>query len=401
MKPYVFPFTLVIVSVLSLALLISPWSLSTQTSSFSLALDLDDSEGDQGVSSLDVSPDQVVPIQIFGSDIQDASSLSARIEYDSAQVVYGGFDAGDVLPDAQVLVEQDSTSVRIGIASLSGSTVNAGLVGTVRFRATDVFSETEVRLVRAELGRGEQSEAVALSLSVALQVAAPPSPDFDGSGLVGFPDFVLFAGAFGYREGDEKYGRKYDLDSDGGVGFDDFEIFARSFGNTVNRVPVFTSTLVTRSIAENTPAGQNIGTPVSGTDADGNTLAYRLRGADADSFAIDAGTGQIRTKGTYDFEAQSSYSVIARVSDGEGARASLVVSITVTDIAEPPAVLPSGVVVTPGDSALTVRWDATSDEVGKPPVSGYEVAHLPGDSGEWEGGQALSSRTDTSVRLQG
>ena len=65
------------------------------------------------------------------------------------------------------------------------------------------------------LTRGEQSGAVALSLSVALQVAAPPSPDFDGSGLVGFPDFVLFAGAFGYREDDEKYGARYDLNRDG------------------------------------------------------------------------------------------------------------------------------------------------------------------------------------------
>ncbi len=109
-----------------------------------------------------------------------------------------------------------------------------------------------------------------------------------------------------------------------GIGFDDFEIFARSFGNTVNRAPVFTSTPVTRSIAENTPAGEPVGDPLSARDADGNTLTYRLRGADADSFAIDAGTGQIRTKGTYDFEAQSSYSVIARVSDGEGgARQSL------------------------------------------------------------------------------
>ena len=242
MKIYfkIFPLALGIASVLSLLLLISPWSLSTQTSSFSLALDLDDAAGDQGVSSLDVSPDQVVSIQIFGSDIQDASSLSARIEYDSTQVVYGGFDAGDVLPDAQVLVEQDSTSVRVGIASLSGSTVSAGLVGTVRFRTTDAFLETEVRLVRAEPVRGEQTGAVTLSLSVALQVAAPPSPDFDGSGLVGFPDFVLFAGAFGYREGDEKYEAKYDLDSDGGIGFDDFEIFAGSFGKAVNRAPVFT-----------------------------------------------------------------------------------------------------------------------------------------------------------------
>ena len=397
----IFPLALGAISLLSLLLFIYPWSLSTQTSSFSLALDLDDSAGDQAVSSLDVSPDQVVPIQIFGSDIQGASSLSARIEYDSTQVVYEGFDAGDVLPDAQVLVEQDSTSVRIGIASLSGSTVNTGLIGTVRFRTTDVFLETEVRLVRAELGRGEQSEAVALSLSVALQVAAPPSPDFDGSGLVGFPDFVLFAGAFGYREGGEKYGGKYDLNSDGRVGFDDFEIFAGSFGNTVNRAPVFTSTPVTRSVPENTPAGQAIGDPISARDADGNTLAYSLRGADADSFAIDAGTGQLRTQGAYDFEAQSSYSVIARVSDGEGARASLVVSITVTDIAEPPAALPPGVVVTPGDSALTVRWDAVSDEVGKPPVSGYEVALGQGENGKWQDGLIVDSRTDTSVTLTG
>ena len=179
----IFPLAFGAISLLSLLPFVSPWSSSTQPAGFSLALDLDDAVGDQGVTSLDVSPDQVVPIQIFGSDIQDASSLSARIEYDSAQVVYGGFDAGDVLPDAQVLVEQDSTSVRIGIASLSGSTVNTGLIGTVRFRTTDVFLETEIRLMGAELGRGEQTGAVTLSLSVALQVAAPLLRTSTGAGL--------------------------------------------------------------------------------------------------------------------------------------------------------------------------------------------------------------------------
>ena len=52
--------------------------------------------------------------------------------------------------------------------------------------------------------------------------------------------------------------------------------------------------------------------------------------------------------------------MIVRVSDGEGGRASLVVGIAVTDVDEPPAAPPPGVVVTPGDSALTVRWDAAS-----------------------------------------
>ena len=391
-----------IAGLLGLALLISPWSPSTQTrGSFSLALDLDDSEGDQAVSSLDVSPGQVVPIQIFGSDIQNANGISARFGYDTTQVVYEGFDAGDVLPDAHALIEQDSTSVRIDVTSLSGSTVNTGLVGTASFRTTDAFSETEVRLVRVELARDGQSEVVSPALGVALQLAVPPSPDFDGNGLVGFSDFVLFAGAFGYREGQEPYEAKYDLNRDGEIGFDDFVIFATSFGEAVNRAPVFTSTPVTRSVVENSPAGEPIGDPITAADADGNPLTYRLRGADADSFAIDAGTGQLRTREgiAYDHEAKEGYSVTVRVSDSEGGRAGLVVRIAVTDADEPPSTPPSGVVVAPGDSALTVRWDAAHNEAGKPPVSGYEVVQRPEDTGDWEEGRILNSRTDTSVTL--
>ncbi len=241
-----------IAGLLGLALLISPWSPSTQTrGSFSLALDLDDAEGDQAVSSLDISPGQVVPIQIFGSDIQNANGISARFGYDTTQVVYEGFDAGDVLPDAHALIEQDSTSVRIDVTSLSGpASVNAGLVGTARFRAVDAFSETEVRLVRAQLARGGLSEVSTPALGVALQLAAPPSPDFDGNGRVDFADFLLFAGAFGYREGQAPYEAKYDLNGDGGIAFDDFVILATSFGSTVNRAPVFTSTPMTRSVVE-------------------------------------------------------------------------------------------------------------------------------------------------------
>ncbi len=58
------------------------------------------------------------------------------------------------------------------------------------------------------------------------------NPDFDASGTVDFTDFLLFAGKFGARQGDERYESRFDLDGDGEVGFGDFLIFAGSFGKT-------------------------------------------------------------------------------------------------------------------------------------------------------------------------
>ena len=137
------------------------------------------------------------------------------------------------------------------------------------------------------------------------QNSSPPSPDFNGNGIVDIPDFLLFVDAFGSKEGQERYDAKYDLDSNGEIGIPDFLIFVDSFGKVVNRAPVFTSeSAVTLSLDENTPSGQPIGDPISATDGDGDILTYRLSGADADSFAIDASTGQIQTKGTYNFEQQ-------------------------------------------------------------------------------------------------
>ena len=54
--------------------------------------------------------------------------------------------------------------------------------------------------------------------------------DFDGDGTVGFSDFLIFAGVFSAREGDEKYDTRYDLNGDGEIGFSDFVVFAQNFG---------------------------------------------------------------------------------------------------------------------------------------------------------------------------
>ena len=212
-----------------LALLIYPLSLSAQNS-FSLSLDVGSAVGDQAVTSLNVSADQIVAVQIFGTGIQNANGLAARFEYDASQVVYEGFDVGDVLPNAQALPERGTGFVEIGIASLGGrATATGGLVGTVRFRATAAFSGTAIRLVRAELSRGGQFETVTLNTSVELPFQSLTS-DFNGDGVVNFADFLAFAGQFGARQGDGRYEAQYDLDSDGAIGFGDFLIFSSSFG---------------------------------------------------------------------------------------------------------------------------------------------------------------------------
>ena len=108
----------------------------------------------------------------------------------------------------------------------------------------------------------------------------------------------------------------------------------------VNEPPEFDLATATREVPENTEAGENIGDPVTATDPDtGDTPAYTLEGADADSFDIDSASGQIQTKPgvTYDHESKSSYSVTVKADEKNGGIATIdvTITITVTDVDEP------------------------------------------------------------------
>ena len=85
----------------------------------------------------------------------------------------------------------------------------------------------------------------------------------------------------------------------------------------VNEAPVFPSAMATRTIPENTPAGVNIGAPVAATDPDNDALTYSLNGADAGSFDIVSGTGQLQTKASLDGASGNSYSVTVSVRDSK------------------------------------------------------------------------------------
>ena len=102
---------------------------------------------------------------------------------------------------------------------------------------------------------------------------------------------------------------------------------------TTNNAPTFADGASTsREVAENTPAGQNIGSPVSATDPNGDTLTYALGGTDAASFDIDTATGQLMTKVALDYETKSSYSVAVDAKDAS-ITTSITVTINVTDVA--------------------------------------------------------------------
>ena len=94
----------------------------------------------------------------------------------------------------------------------------------------------------------------------------------------------------------------------------------------------------TRRVAENTPAGRNIGQPVTATDGDDDPLTYSLSGTHAASFGINSSTGQLKTKDSLDHEARASYLVAVTASDGMAGStdATITVTITVTDVNEPP-----------------------------------------------------------------
>ena len=112
-----------------------------------------------------------------------------------------------------------------------------------------------------------------------------------------------------------------------------------------NAPPAFDEGAVaTRGVVENTAAGVDIGDPVAATDADNDPLQYSLDAAGAESFDIDASSGQLQTKAGLDYETRDSYRVTVSVSDGVDANSdpdettdnTIAVTILVSNVNEAP-----------------------------------------------------------------
>ena len=140
-----------------------------------------------------------------------------------------------------------------------------------------------------------------------------------------------------------------------------------------NNVPVFNDgNSTTRSIAENTASGENIGEALSATDADNDTLTYSLSGTDADTFSIDSDTGQLLTEAPLDYETKRIYTVTVFASDGKYEKGSIQVKIIITDVDDEP--INNAPVFTDGESATRSIEETTESgvKIGDP-VSATDV----------------------------
>ena len=148
---------------------------------------------------------------------------------------------------------------------------------------------------------------------------------------------------------------------------------------STNTAPAFTGTALTRSIAENTAADTNIGAAIpAATDVDGDSLTYTMGGTDADSFAFDATTRQIKTKDALDFETVSSYEVTITADDSNGGTATVDVTINVTDAADPPPA-PASLTAEAGDGRVRLVWTAPTEDGGAA-ITGYQFRSAQGAS---------------------
>ena len=172
------------------------------------------------------------------------------------------------------------------------------------------------------------------------------------------------------------------------------------------------------SVSENTVSENTVSVAtVSATDVDegdGITGYAITGGADGARFAIDGATGALRFAAAPDYEApgdvlsgdpsnaagNNEYVVVVEATSGSGERARTAeqtITVTVTDVDEPPAAPAAPAVSNETSGGFTVSWTAPANT--GPAITDYDVQYRAGSSGEWT--DAGHEGTGLSLALTG
>ncbi len=133
----------------------------------------------------------------------------------------------------------------------------------------------------------------------------------------------------------------------------------------VNAAPRFVgqSGRTSRRVAENTVAGEDIGSPISAHDEDGDLLIYTLGGSDAASFSLTRNNGQLKTKAPLDYEGKRRYTVEVTATDPSGASDSILVTISLMNKNDPAQIAGrSSVVYSENETAPVTTYFAYDED---------------------------------------
>ena len=205
-----------------------------------------------GTFSLDVSSINVAR-RLLSVSLNEQTR--GRLESEQSEDLY----QVDLAANTELAVKLDSDFDAILSLYRGHEESDAVATNRVVFRDGSTESESFRRHVAAGLylvavssfsGSGDYTLAVdgvllgpVVDLGQPVVSAEAARSDFDGDGVVGFADFLTFAGSFGVSEGCPTFDPPLDLDQDGAVAFSDFLIFAGDFGKLVS-----TKRIVARSI---------------------------------------------------------------------------------------------------------------------------------------------------------
>ena len=176
-----------------------------------------------------------------------------------------------------------------------------------------------------------------------------------------------------------------------------------------NASPAFAANTDSFSVDENTPATTPVGT-VTATDGDGadNIESYDLSGTDADEFEI-TDTGVLTFKADPDFERSTGgtsgnshiYKVTVTVTSGTGDREATAmqeVTVTVSDLTEPPVTPDPPTFGTTTVNSIVVNWEEPAND-GPAPVT-YDLRYREKSPGNlWIDVNSLTGTTYTIRNL--
>ena len=168
-----------------------------------------------------------------------------------------------------------------------------------------------------------------------------------------------------------------------------------------NSLPLFDPANELRDLVENTAANQDVGLPITATDADGDSLTYTFDGPDMDRFTFISSTAQIRTKSgqTYDYETHDLFVVRVTADDGNGGTKTATVIIYVRDVAEPPSAPTQLTLVQAYPTSMALSWTAP-DNTGRPAITGYDLQFRKSNESAWTAGpQGLTDTNDSITGL--